>query len=97
LADVQKRPLDLVDVLSGSSVRRRERSLASRVDLVSVGVGGFHTCQGSEAASAGCVCPKLGFVEGFALHELGAQVGDAIWQFEASWSWNILMPAFTCL
>jgi hypothetical protein len=35
LADVRKGPLDLVDVLLGSSVQRQERSLAGGVDLVS--------------------------------------------------------------
>jgi hypothetical protein len=59
-----------------------QRSLARKVDLISKGAGGFRACQGGEAASAGCVCPKLCFVEDLALHEIGTQVGDTLWKFE---------------
>jgi hypothetical protein len=81
-ADVRKGPLDLVDVLLGSSVQRRERSLADGVDFVSEGAGRFRVCQRGRAASADCIWPKLSFIKGLAFHELGGQVGDALREFE---------------
>jgi hypothetical protein len=82
LADVLSPPLELVDVLLGSAVQRRERSLAGGVDLVSEGAGEFRACQGGKAASTGCVSPKLSIIKVLAFHEFGAQVGDALREIE---------------
>jgi hypothetical protein len=45
LADVLSLQLELVDILLGT-VQGRERSLASGIDLVSEGAGGFRARQG---------------------------------------------------
>jgi hypothetical protein len=73
LADILSPPLELVDVLLGSAVQRRERSLAGGIDLVSEGAGGFRACQGDETASTGCVSPQLHVIKGLAFHKLGAK------------------------
>jgi chemotaxis protein CheY-P-specific phosphatase CheC len=46
LTDVLSPRLELVNVLLGSAMQGRERSLACGIDLVSEGVGGFRASRG---------------------------------------------------
>jgi hypothetical protein len=100
LADILSPRLELFNVLLGSAVQGRERSLAGGIDLVSEGTGGFRASQGGETARAGCISLKLHILKGLAFHELGAQVGDPLQEIkklELQGGFLVLEHADTCL